>query len=143
MSPIPLVSLPITALNVHHLTAVMLIEMIPASIMDLIPNLDPGLSTWDLIMIGVRTVGLISIIHFVRSRITSSTLATITTLVLAYLLLFRWATLFLPVLVLVIFLPHGPLNLIFDIALGGGGAGPEEAKKKKSQKKRTQRKRMG
>ena len=135
MLPIPLASLPTTALNMHTITAIMLIEVIPASIMDLIPSLDAGLSTWDLIMIGIRTVGLISIIHFVRSRITSSTLATITTLVLAYLLLFRWATLFLPVLVLVIFLPHGPLNLIFDIALGGGG-GEEAARKKKSKRRR-------
>lgn len=104
-----------------------LTDLIPAFLVDLIPGFD----TLDLIMLGIRVVGLISIIHFVRSRITESVIATILVLVLSYLILFRWATLLLPILILVIFLPHGPLNLLFDIALGGGGGEEAAARKRR------------
>lgn len=131
---LPTIQIPIilgTATSTITALTLPLINLIPGFIADLTPNL----GTWDMIMIGVRLVGLISIIHFVRTKITNSAAATLIVLVLSYLLLFQYATFFLPVLVIIIFIPHGPLQLIFDLALGGG-AGPEETKKKKSQVKR-------
>ncbi|MFW5902655.1 MAG: hypothetical protein ACOCTT_02085 [archaeon] len=125
-----------TAISVFTALTLPLSNLIPGFLADLTPEI----GTWDMIMIGIRLVGLISIIHFVRTKITNSAAATIIILVLSYILLFRYATFFLPVLVIIIFIPHGPLQLIFDLALGGG-AGPEEAKKKKSKMRKMKEKR--
>ncbi len=104
----------------------------------MLESLMPSLGLIDLVLLGVRLLCLVFIIHWVRRRITDSTAVTLITLVLSYLLLFRWAGLWIPIILLIVVLPHGPLNLMFDLALGGG-AGAEEAKKKKSKVKKARK----
>ncbi len=100
-------------------------------------SLTPQVGILELIMIAIRVIVLIFIVKWVRERITGSTAATLITIVLSYFILFHWASFWIPIVLLLIVLPHGPLNIMFDLALGGGGASEGSIKKKKaSQKKR-------
>lgn len=107
---------------------------------DIISQLLPQIGTMSMIMILIRLLCLVFIIHWVRRRLTGSVAVTLVTLVLSYLLLFHWASFWIPIVLLIIVLPHGPLTLLFDLALGGGGG--EEAKKKKSEVRKKQRRRV-
>ncbi len=89
---------------------------------------------FNLAIIGIKLFILVFIIKFLRRKISDPTAVTLITLGLAYLLLFRWAWLWIPLLLIVIILPHGPIDVMFDLALGGGGG--EAKKKKESVRKR-------
>lgn len=97
-------------------------------------TLIPQVGMFELIMIAIKVIVLMFIVKWVRARITGSTAVTIITILLSYFILFEWASFWIPLILFIIVIPHGPLDIMFDLALGGGGG--EEAKKKKNMKKK-------
>lgn len=75
-------------------------------------------NTFDLIMLGFRIVILVFLVGWVRSHLGGGIVATVAVLIIGWLVLFQYFSLFGPLAVLYLILIVGGSGVIMDIAFG-------------------------